>query len=527
MKITIRNKLIFAISGLMILLFVVAAYLFINEKKSEMAEDIYVNTLAFSKLTASDIAYNYELYLVQNGFVYFNRGIHSVFDKNENLAGIKIVSYDGNVLYDSNVDTEKRYDGVKRLITDDNLLAQVQSENISVKTVSGGYVFLKQDVDGNVTYVDVNEKEIAQMESGVQLDYFVVPATEKYSIIYEISYEHLDERVGLMARRIIYLALFGVMLGMLMSFVMSARITEPIGKLVVSANEIAKGNLKTQVDIQTNDEMSFLGEAFNKMAKDLESSVEAKLYQERVASELKIAEDIQKQLVPKVIPQMQGLDIASGLIPAEEIGGDMYDFLKVSDQKLLFYLGDVTGHGVPAGIVSSIASALFYGYSVEPDLKKIMVAVNRVLKAKTLTNMFMTLCLLLWDGISKKVLYVNAGHEKIIHYKAKEKKVVLTSAQGVALGMLADISASIQLSEIPDFEPGDYLVIYSDGIPETWKSKNEMYGLEKLQSVVKNFAGDLGTALAMKEAILSDVKQFAGGYKQMDDITLIVVKRTG
>jgi serine phosphatase RsbU (regulator of sigma subunit) len=526
MKISIRNKLIIAISVLMVLLFALAAYLFISEKKQQMAQDIYVNSLAFGKLTAPTIAYDYDLYLAQNSFVYFNREMHSIFDQNEDVSGAKVISYKGEILYDSNVDTEKKYDGSEpRIVQDSSLIEQVQSENVSIRTKDGQNIFLKQDVDGTISYVDKNEKNAAPLGAGSLINYVVVPATEKYSIVYRLTYQHLDERVAIMARRIGYLAAFGIMLGMLMSFVMAARITKPIGQLVSSANEIAKGNFKTQVNIETSDELNFLGQAFNQMAKDLDASMEARLYKERVTSELKIAATIQQQLIPKVLPKIAGMDVSAGILPAEEIGGDMYDFLQTSDGKMLFYLGDVTGHGVPAGIVSSIASALFYGYSNEVDLKKIIINVNRVLKARTLTNMFMTLCLIQWDDLTKKFSYVNAGHEQLIHYKAKEKKAVLTPHGGIALGMLPDISKVIKIEEL-DFEVGDYLVVYSDGIPEAWRNKDEMYGEERLQNAVSNFGNDLQTALAMKEAILADVKQFCGDYKQMDDITIIVLKRT-
>lgn len=525
MRITIRSKLIVVISGLMVLLFALSAYLFISEKKVEMSQDIYVNSLAFSKLTAPTVAYDYDLYLAQNGFVYFNREVKAIFDQDPDVSAIKVISYQGDVLYDSSQDKEKRYEGNSRLITDRTYLDQVQSENISMKTVDGRIIFLKQDVNGNISFVDRDEKTVAPMEQGTLIQYLTVPATEKYTIVYNLSYKNLDVRVAIMIRRIIYLALFGILMGMLMSFVMSSRITKPIAQLVEGANEIAKGNFKTQVDIRTSDELSFLGQAFNKMAKDLESSVEARIYQERVASELKIASVIQQQLIPKNVPKLPGIEITAGIIPAEEIGGDMYDFLPIVDGKLMFYLGDVTGHGVPAGIVSSIASALFYGYSNSADLKKIIVDVNRVLKARTLTNMFMTLCLMQWDSNAKKFSYVNAGHEQIIHYKAKEKIVELAPAGGIALGMLPDISNIVKLQEI-DLQPNDYLVIYSDGIPESWKNQNEIYGMERLQTSIKDFGNNLVTALGMKEAILSDVKQYVNGYKQMDDITIIVLKRT-
>ncbi len=525
MKITIRSKLIFAISALMVVLFASASYLFINEKRKELAQDIYVNTLAFSKLTAPNIAYDYDLYLAQNSFVYFNREIASVFEQNGDLDAVKIISYMGDILYDSDEDADKKYEGKSRTVKNTEFLSQVKSENISIKTLDGRTVFVKQDLKGVLSYVDKNEKPVEAVEEGILIDYFVVPANEKYSVVYKLDYTNLDARVARMQSRIIYLAIFGIMMGMILSFVMAGQISKPVAQLVEGASEIAKGNFKVRVDIKTRDEMNFLGSAFNKMAADLEVSIGAKLYQERVTRELELAIQIQDQLIPdqEEIPKIEGIEIAAGIIPAEEIGGDIYDFLKLDDQHLLMYLGDVTGHGVPAGIISSISSALFYGYGVSSDLKKILLDVNRVLKVKTMPTMFLTLCLMQWDAATKKFTYASAGHEQILHYKAAQKMAEYKAAGGIALGMLPDISKHITVQEI-DFQPGDYLVIYSDGIPECWKNDKDLYTMERL----KAFAEKIGNQISpteIRDAILKDVKDFAAGHKQMDDITIMVIKR--
>ncbi|MFA6992526.1 MAG: hypothetical protein WC269_04590, partial [Candidatus Gracilibacteria bacterium] len=109
MKITIRSKLIVSISILMVVIFAIAANLFINEKKKEMADDIYVNMISFTELTAPNIANFYDLYLKENSFVYFNREMKRIFDQNENLAGIKVISYAGDIIYDSKEDVNKKY----------------------------------------------------------------------------------------------------------------------------------------------------------------------------------------------------------------------------------------------------------------------------------------------------------------------------------------------------------------------------------------------------------------------------------
>ena len=129
-----------------------------------------------------------------------------------------------------------------------------------------------------------------------------------------------------------------------------------------------------------------------------------------------------------------------------------------------------------------------------------------------------------WDVVNKKFRYASAGHEQIIHYKASDKTASLKPAGGVALGiMLPDISATISVQDI-DLEVGDSLVIYSDGIPEAWKNKDEYYGMERFQETVSKFGG-LATAEEIKTAILQDVDNFREGYEQMDDITIMVVKR--
>jgi len=525
MKISIRTKLIFAISFLVIVLFSIAGILFINEKKVELADDIYTNALAFSRLTAPTVAYDYDLYLAQNGFVYFNREIKSIFDQNADVSVIKVLDFSGDVLYDSSVDTEKKYDGEMRVVKDNGLLSQVKAEMISIKTLDGRTVYLKQNKTGNFDFVDEFEKPVPALEKGTMVDYFVVPATEKYSVFYKIDYKHLDERISVMVQRIVYLVLFGIMMGMIMSFIMSLQVTRSVKKLVTGAEGISHGDFTTQVNIDSGDELGFLGKAFNKMAIDLGASVEAKVYKERVAHELEIATQIQDRLIPDddEIPKFVDLDISGGLIPASEIGGDIYDFIKVGEDRLLMYLGDVTGHGVPAGIVSSIANALFFGYANEPNIKQVVVDVNRVLKAKTMPTMFLTLCFAEWQASTKKFSYVNAGHEQLIHYVEKAKDVDLRPSGGIALGMIPDVSNHVKTEEV-DLASGDFVVIYSDGIPESWRNEKEIYGMERLKEAVRKF-GNLKTAKEIKEAILADVKAFANGYKQMDDITIVVIKR--
>ncbi|MBD3156303.1 SpoIIE family protein phosphatase [Candidatus Peregrinibacteria bacterium] len=521
---SIKTKLVAGITLLIVGLFSAAAFLLIREKQKELTQDINFQVRSFGELTAPNIIDDYRLYLAEKGFIYFNREINETFQRTQDIDKIQIFEYNGVILYDSSEERESQYEGPVRMIDNENIVAQVQANNPSILSQSGRVLYIKKDEEGNVQYVNENEKAIEPLGELERIHYVVYPVDDKYAVMYYVNYDNLDALLRTDTIRIVFLAIVGMIIGLLMAIFFSNRITKPLKKLTVSSGIIAKGDFQHRVSISTHDELEILGNAFNKMAADLDKSTKALVYKERVAKELELAQKIQKGNIPKEIPKLEGLDISAGLVPAEEIGGDVYDFLVKDDDNTLFYLGDVTGHGVPSGILGSIANAMFYSYAEETDLKKLMVHVNKVLKAKSPANMFLTLCLLNWNKGDKKLSYVNAGHEQIIHFNSKNQAVQLLKGGGIALGMFPDINKMIEEQLVP-LEVGDCIVLYSDGIPEAWKNEKENYGMDRFKSTIQQYGG-LETATAIRNAILQNVKDFTGDYKQMDDITIMVIKRT-
>ncbi|MCD6109243.1 SpoIIE family protein phosphatase [bacterium] len=520
---SIKTKLVAVITLLVVGLFSAAAFLLIREKQKQLTHDIYFQTRSFAELTAPNIINNYNLYLAQKGFIYFNREITKDFNRTQDVDLIQIFDYSGHLLYDSKEEREAQYSGPVRVISDENIKTQIQAHNSSVFTQSGRIIYLKKDESGHVSYVDENEKPIESLGEMERLYYIVYPVNDHFAVIYYVNYDNLDVLLRTDTLRIVFLAVVGMIIGLLLAIFFANKITKPLKKLTVSSGIIAKGDFQHRVNISTHDELEILGNAFNKMAEDLDKSTKALVYKERVAKELELAQKIQKGNIPKEIPKMEGLDVSAGIVPAEEIGGDVYDFLKKDDNNTLFYIGDVTGHGVPSGILGSIANAMFFSYAEEPDLRNLIMDVNKVLKVKSPPNMFITLCLLNWNKIERKMSYVNAGHEQIIHFNGKTKEVKLLKAGGIALGMFPDISKMIE-EQVISLEIGDSIVLYSDGIPEAWKNEKELYGMDRFKSTVQQY-GNLESATAIRNAILQNVKTFTEGHKQMDDITLIVIKR--
>lgn len=526
---SLKSKLILGISVFIVVLLTISAFLQVNEKEKELINDIFIRDRSFAELTADKLVEDYKLYLVPDSFVYFNRDIRDILAKNEDVGRIRLVNYKGEILYDSNADTEEKFRGDTRQVEDANLLEQIKSKRQSVRTLFNPRTiyFKKEDLgEGLYRYdpVDANDIAISGLSSAEKINYIVQSADEEFSVVYDVSYAALAARVQATQIRILILAIFGVALGILLAVVFSSTITKPLAALKKGAEVLATGDLTYRVKVKTKDEIFQLAETFNRMAADLQESTKALVYKERVGKELELARQIQQRIIPDTIPKVTGLDIAAGIIPAEEIGGDCYDFLLPSTDEMIFYLGDVTGHGVPSGIVVSIANALFYSLANRGELDQIIVEVNSVLKVKTMPNMFVTLVLMRWLASQNKFSYVSAGHEQIVHYRAKTDDIVLLPSGGMALGMVKDVAKLVQVRDV-DLQSGDVLFIYSDGIPEAWKNENEMYGMERLQAMVKSYGKAFPSALAIKNALISDVYIFRQGYKQMDDITCIVVRK--
>jgi len=520
---SIKAKMVVMITALMAVIFLMIAFLFINEKKDELAMDVFTRVKSFAELTAPDIAEMTDLYLEEEGFVYFNREIQKMFEQDDDVSAIAVVSYSGQMIYDSSQDKDKKHDGGDREIEFVDL-NQIKAKNpsIFVDTASVDTVYYLKDGE----YVDAEEKSLQAPEKGFKMRYLVQPASDKYSVIYSLNYEHMNKRVTSMINRILATAGFGLLLGILLALYMSTRITNPVRKLAEGATAIAGGNLQYHVDIKSRDELGFLGNAFNQMAVDLEKSMEARVYKERVGREIELARKIQDQIIPKILPKISGLDVATGLIPAEEVGGDVYDFIPLGGGDCLMYLGDVTGHGIPACIVSAIANSLFYSYSGVKDLKTIIKDVNVILKKKTMTNMFMTTCLLKWEATRSVLSYVNAGHEPILCFSNKTGQVMEGDKGGLALGMIADLG---EVKEVGvNMQIGDVVVVYSDGIVEAWKDEKETYGMDRFKkavSVASKLKKGRATASEIRDAILADVSKFTAGFEQRDDQTIIVAKR--
>jgi PAS domain S-box-containing protein len=245
----------------------------------------------------------------------------------------------------------------------------------------------------------------------------------------------------------------------------------------------------------------------------------------RSKAELDIAAEIQQSFLPDSIPVMSGFDVAAKSLMAKEVGGDFFDvipFEMVPLRKGSFgiLIADVSGKGVPAALFMALSrivvrvNALWYH---EPA--KTITSANTIISQDSKAGMFVTLFYGILSEQDRTMTYVNAGHNPPLVYRVQSDLFEELSATGLVMG--ADEGEKYSQKTV-QIDPGDIVVLYTDGITESINSSQEMYGESRLKSVVRRYATQpAGTILGK---ILDEVLGFCGSEPQFDDITLLVIK---
>ncbi|MBT4384329.1 serine/threonine-protein phosphatase [Candidatus Peregrinibacteria bacterium] len=285
------------------------------------------------------------------------------------------------------------------------------------------------------------------------------------------------------------------------------------------------GKVYRKIMTSKQDEIGIMAHFFNEVTRNLETISSDFRSHSRIKKELNVAQQIQMDLLPEKPPEIPGLEITAKTRPASEIGGDTFDFF-VDDKKALMYIGDSTGHGVPAGIVMVMVDTLIETFiDMKDDIVDIIISLNKYLKPHLQTTMFMTMILLEWIPETKTINWVGAGHEYLIHVKTSENKISAIAAGGIAVGMLADNTALVKKQTFQLVE-NDFIVLYSDGINEAKNVNGEIYTLERLLNLIKSHVSPEVSSNDVFEAIANDVSRFMAGHPQEDDMTLMVIKQS-
>lgn len=325
-----------------------------------------------------------------------------------------------------------------------------------------------------------------------------------------------------MERVLMVSVIVALLLAFALSMVLSRLLARPIDRLVAFTRHIAGGDLRARAEVTGTTDLRVLADAMNHMAERVEASQRQLAARQRLEKEMELAAQIQVAMLPREL-EVPGLDLGARMLPATEVGGDYYDILP--REHCWLAIGDVAGHGVPAGLVMMmVQNVLAAIVDNRPDAtpSQVCCEVNRVLthnvRQRLRRDEHVTLTLLRYEH-SGRVLFAGA-HEDLVVWRARTGKCERIQTTGTWLAVIPDIEPFTRDHELT-LDPGDVLVLYTDGITEAMSPSGEQFGMDRLCAAVQHKAG--GAVNSLCDHILREVQAFAAA--QTDDITVLAVRR--
>jgi len=323
-------------------------------------------------------------------------------------------------------------------------------------------------------------------------------------------------------------------------------ITSAVGQLYDATKHINRADFSHRITVQSSDQLATLANSFNSMTTSIENLVREQKEKQRLEGELAIAQEVQAQLYPKLITQLDTLEVFGFCRPARTVSGDYYDFLALNSDKLMLAVGDISGKGISAALLMATIHSAVRAYSIEdvPVLREpalvgsmggsalmlasesrgadtspatLLALLNHQLYESTPAAKYATLFLGIYDGTTRRLTYANGGHLQPILI-SENGSAQLLDCGGTVVGLFDNLSfpeATVQL------HPGDLLVTYSDGVTEPENDYDE-FGEERLLELIR--ANRHLPLERITEIVTSAVQDWIGDHEQPDDITLVLAR---
>jgi sigma-B regulation protein RsbU (phosphoserine phosphatase) len=278
---------------------------------------------------------------------------------------------------------------------------------------------------------------------------------------------------------------------------------------------VSHGDLTRFVPVASNDEFGVIADHTNSMIRGLRHRIQ-------LISDMKVAEEVQKNLLPHNPPEMPGLDVSGVSIYCDQTGGDYFDYLPLADGKLGIVVADASDHGIGAAMhMTSARAMLLYGTRHNGSPAALVGEVNRLLaKDSSRTGWFVSMFLMEIDPRQRILRWVRAGHEPAILFDPGQNTIESLDGGGIALGV--DPNFRFEEESRSGWSPGSILIIGTDGIHETRDEQGQMFGRQRLHAIVRDHSA--ASAKTIQQAIVDSIDDFRGGAPQEDDITLVVAK---
>ncbi|MBN1879027.1 SpoIIE family protein phosphatase [bacterium] len=320
-----------------------------------------------------------------------------------------------------------------------------------------------------------------------------------------------------------------VILSLSTSYLISRRINRSVKILKNGTTALDRGNLDYRIPIISSDELGELAVDFNQMAENLQknSALRERLLMEQVERErlqesLETARLLQQSLLPQGnIDDHPALEVAAAFRPMETVGGDYYDYLWFRDDGIGLIIGDVSGHGMSAGLLMVMAkSCLVNQVRTSPGIRDVMSAINNMIIESFQSKRIMTFQYAVFTPDGSRMRFASAGHQFPYIYRVEDNSLEELESISYPLGVRHALNLDIREVSLV---PGDSVILFTDGLVEAVNPEGEQMGYERLRDVFRGVA-----RLAAHEAVdrvMQRIDRFRDGAGQVDDMTLVVVRR--
>ncbi len=257
-----------------------------------------------------------------------------------------------------------------------------------------------------------------------------------------------------------------------------------------------------------------------KTLENLKAAQDELLSRERMKRDLEIAASVHQSILPTSFPEIANYNFAGLSRPAREVGGDMYDVMEVGDDHIGVVMADASGKSVQAAIYMAVVRALFLSetaFTTSPS--EVAYRIHDLLMKATSADMFVTAFYATINKKTKQMRYIRGGHDRPVYYDSQTQSVKLLDAPGRFMGLLPNL---IVQEDSLTFTEGDVLICYSDGITDATNPDGEMYGLDRLVTILGEHHAK--SAEDISAIITQDIDKFRQGEEQPDDMTMLVVK---
>lgn len=334
--------------------------------------------------------------------------------------------------------------------------------------------------------------------------------------------EAVNRQITLSLSSSAVLTLVAVLAAVFLALRHARRVTDPITQLATAAQQLTQGKFDTRVDIRTNDELQNLGEIFNGLGCRLEE-------REKLKQSLALAKEIQQQLLPHETPLVNNFELTGVSRYCDETGGDYYDFIRLGkndNTSLGIVVGDVSGHGIGAALVMATARGMLHALIEQhkAELPVLFSEINRQLGRSTDDSSFMTLFLGTLHPEHCTLDWISAGQAPLYLYRTGEPEghIEELESSGIPLGIIGE--SAYEMEPTIKFNPGDILLIGTDGIWETHNFAGEMFGTHRVREILQQSANLSTKEIAAR--IFSELDMFRGDRTVDDDLTLVLIKAT-